>query len=149
MSVNKKERVPHPPAKAPTACESTDWLDEHRHGNAMTYSSLALIGGIPVAPTSALFRPAKLALRPASLPCARQLLAHTRASSCPSSAMTLYDWGARMQMTRPILASSAVLSVATAVLCLRTTLSNWINLRRKFGHRISGQELLWIHLVLF
>lgn len=68
MSVNKKERVPHPPAKAPTACESTDWLDEHRHGNAMTYSSLALIGGNPVAPTSALFRPAKLARRPASLP---------------------------------------------------------------------------------
>lgn len=145
MSVNKKERVPHPPAKAPTACESTDWLDEHRHGNAMTYSSLALIGGNPVAPTSALFRPAKLALRPASLPPNSTAIG---SHPCPSSTMTLYDWGVRMQMTRPILASSAVLSAAAAVRCLRTTLSNWINLKRKFGRLISGQELPWIHLVL-
>lgn len=143
--------MPHPPAKAPTACESNGRLGEHRHGNAMTYSSLALIGGNPMAPASALFRSAKLAVEPASLPRALQLLGHIPISTWPSNEVTLYDWRVRMQMTRLIRASSAVVSLPPLppLLCFFSGLPSRIASiwERKFGHLFSGQEVVWINPV--
>lgn len=112
-----------------------EWLVDHRHGNPMTYSSLALIGGNPVATTAAVFRSAKLDRAPPFPPALYSHWLSVTNLLADQERLRFVTGGIR----RPILARSVVASLPdTAVLPCWINRPYQVSLIIEFGLHISG-----------